>query len=249
MPIADEIQHKDSTAQYIHSTIFAFLSLTFITSLIFTVRLAYICTAEVPTDVLVHKQRELKIYKEHFAPVWPDNKLPIEHFCIICNAYVQARTKHCGQCNRCCEEFDHHCNWLNNCIGVANYRNFRHLIVAYLIFTLSSLLLFVHALAIELVSKDRCGLGFQIVLWIQAAVNLVAIVFNVQLIWFHRWLDTKGISTFDHIMYKRELFNKQKELKVSAVRSVTRTKRIFVANRTERFRELSSRAGSPRLPR
>ena len=125
--------------------ILIFQVLIFVVSLVFTVRLAYLCTAAIPTDILVSKQRELEQLNEIFRPVWDDTGEPMDLHCSICNAYVQESTKHCGPCNRCCENFDHHCKWLNNCIGTENYSIFRRLINAYLIFTLSSLLLFVHA--------------------------------------------------------------------------------------------------------
>ena len=39
-------------------------------------------------------------------------------------------SKHCRQCNKCCEGFDHHCDIFNNCIGKVSPRNnkccFRH---------------------------------------------------------------------------------------------------------------------------
>ena len=54
-----------------------------------------------------------------------------EFKCSVCNAYVNKQTKHCGPCNRCCDGFDHHCNWLNNCVGAANYRYFLALIVSF----------------------------------------------------------------------------------------------------------------------
>ena len=115
----------------------------FAVSFAITCYLAYICTAVVPTDVLVSKQREFKIKEEIFRRYWEDTGEAMELFCNICDSYVQARTKHCGPCNRCCEEFDHHCNWLNNCIGTQNYSNFRKLINVYLVFCISSVLLFV----------------------------------------------------------------------------------------------------------
>ena len=119
------------------------LTTIFAISLAVTVYLTYICTAAIPTDVLVSKQREVKLLKEEFSRYWEDTGEAMELYCNICDAYVQPKTKHCGPCNRCCEDFDHHCKWLNNCIGTINYSNFRRLINVYLVFCISSVLLFV----------------------------------------------------------------------------------------------------------
>ena len=51
--------------------------------------------------------------------------------CSICRSYVGQQTKHCGSCNKCCNDFDHHCDWLNNCVGGANYRTFLWLIMVF----------------------------------------------------------------------------------------------------------------------
>lgn len=45
----------------------------------------------------------------------------LEYYCDVCQAYVGDRSKHCGDCNRCVELFDHHCKWMNNCVGAKNY--------------------------------------------------------------------------------------------------------------------------------
>ena len=134
-------------------------------------------------------------------------------YCHVCNVYVQERTKHCGPCNRCCEEFDHHCNWLNNCIGTENYATFRKLITAYLVYTLSSVLLFIQSHLQELAGEvDTNGQAAIILLWIQFAFNMLALLFMVQLIAFHSWLTGRGLTTFEYIQYRRELAIKKKEL-------------------------------------
>lgn len=44
--------------------------------------------------------------------------------CKKCNKPKPPRTHHCSICKRCVLKMDHHCPWLNNCVGLRNYRYF-----------------------------------------------------------------------------------------------------------------------------
>ena len=44
--------------------------------------------------------------------------------CASCNLVKPARTHHCHVCGRCIFGMDHHCPWINNCVGLENYRYF-----------------------------------------------------------------------------------------------------------------------------
>lgn len=59
-------------------------------------------------------------------------------------------------------------------------------------------------------------MGTQIVIYVLLAFNLISLILTTHLITFHIWLSFKGITTFEHIIYKREKREKELELKVCA---------------------------------
>lgn len=46
------------------------------------------------------------------------------YLCKKCNFMKPQRSHHCSICHKCVLNFDHHCVWLNNCVGLRNYRYF-----------------------------------------------------------------------------------------------------------------------------
>lgn len=91
------------------------------------------------TQMYTRKQgfnKDMNNYKEHrttsssiIAPaVFPDTQPTV---CQKCRIQRPPRCHHCSTCHRCILQYDHHCVWLNNCVGLGNYRHF-FLTVAFL---------------------------------------------------------------------------------------------------------------------
>ena len=45
-------------------------------------------------------------------------------FCAYCNRIQPERSKHCFECDRCVQKFDHHCPILYSCVGLQNHAAF-----------------------------------------------------------------------------------------------------------------------------
>ena len=186
------------------------LGVAYFLNCLLTVFFWLLATLTDPTDSVVLAERKAMALRQPF------DSRPYKEICTLCKAHVNEESKHCGQCDRCVEGFDHHCKWLNNCIGLRNYRFFA-LLISFFAFQLlqqavSSVIL-LHGLITDSTSsflshlyslKGSQAVIYKVVLAIYICLTLICLLSLMQLITLHIWLRYKGISTYDFIMSRRQ---------------------------------------------
>ncbi|XP_041420078.1 palmitoyltransferase ZDHHC2-like [Xenopus laevis] len=91
---------------------------------------------EVLQKILIHKAKDLTEY----CTVNSQTSL---RYCKTCKLLKPNRCYHCPVCNICILKLDHHCVFLNNCVGLSNYKFF-------LLFLLYAVLLCIFTSAVSL---------------------------------------------------------------------------------------------------
>ena len=172
-----------------------------------TILTCFICTKLDPTDLAV--QVKLGLLTTHYDYT----KFP--RLCIKCSTHVGARSKHCSKCDRCAEQFDHHCDWLNNCVGKANYRWFVVLIVSLQVCMVMELATALGQLKSvfddestgrELRSRFSLGdSGYTYIctLIFVSALCVAIVASNGYLILFHCYLGFRHLTTYEFILLRR----------------------------------------------
>ena len=112
--------------------------------------------------------------------------------CRVCEAHINSRSKHCGECNRCVSDFDHHCKWLNNCIGQANYRHFFIVVATYLLHST-----YIGCIAAFILSGTQ---NLKVLSSIVLIESFIKVFVLGQLLVTHIWLYYNGMSTYDYVM-------------------------------------------------
>ncbi|CAD8186225.1 unnamed protein product [Paramecium octaurelia] len=189
----------------IHFTILGILTLM---SLISSVK----TTLSRPIDKFIIQQYKAQTQGQQFDNV--SNKL--ESFCEICIAYVQENTKHCRNCDRCCQGFDHHCKWINNCVGNLNYKLFIFMITSTLFLFMYTMIIYISIIVLYQTNYETLLIDNELqkfhftqendlnVKYILSIIMLVdstlIVILMLQLLLFHIYLIIKGITTYDFII-------------------------------------------------
>lgn len=159
--------------------------------------------------------------------VEPSTEMVLGHWCRVCAVEVATASRHCWECNKCIERFDHHCPWLNTCIGGRNYTSFFITVVALCV-----------VMNITIVSAAcsiyRCwyppehleGEPFTVhdleehitvaVLLMTCAMCLPVTLLNSLLLVFHVYLTYKGITSYEFFTGRRPKPRKTIELEFSS---------------------------------
>lgn len=115
-------------------------------------------------------------------------------WCDDCKHYRPPRSHHCTICEMCVEQFDHHCPWVDNCVGVKNYRYFFLFVTSLLVYIIVGWCLTVVAIVLK-----RNEL-LQVIPEFILSVLLIIVFIPVIILWgFHIYLVAIGKTTFEHI--------------------------------------------------
>jgi palmitoyltransferase ZDHHC9/14/18 len=117
-------------------------------------------------------------------------------YCDTCNVYRPSRASHCSDCDVCVLQFDHHCVWLNNCVGVRNYRVFLIYVNAVVL-----LVLFTLAISVALLALAQAPLVWPILF---ALYSLVVGGLVGSLACFHCMLSARAQTTREYVKHYRD---------------------------------------------
>lgn len=161
-----------------------------------------------PTDAIVYESNKLKELGTYDNYEFDDDKYPFE--CEICDTRVSVTAKHCGNCNRCVDDFDHHCPYVNNCIGATNYKMFFRLVYCC---TMMMWLYFGSAIytITFLIKKSSVDTGLNskdltqvILIGLGLLFSFILAIFVTLLLFFHVYLQRKGLTTYQYIVAGKE---------------------------------------------
>lgn len=156
-----------------------------------------------------------------------NGKIVFQKYCYTCEVFRPPRCSHCSMCDNCVIEFDHHCQFVSNCIGRKNLKFFLSFI-----FSTSALCLFSSFAMACLNLKHMNSLsdfdsllsrniGFRFFFFVFLfAIGCVLFGFSI----YHIVLACKGLTTNEHIKWKRDPELRNEPERLSGIHNF---KRIF----------------------
>ncbi|XP_065828160.1 palmitoyltransferase ZDHHC11-like [Oscarella lobularis] len=153
-----------------------------------------------------------------------------EQHCCLCVVEVDASSKHCRACNKCVFEFDHHCKWLNNCVGGRNYRFFIATLVSGIFTIIQMLVVSCYVFSQYFANKDNLkylektdsamymfgaeapGAALVTVAIVHTILLFITLGLISHLFFFHVYLMTKDMSTYEYIVEAEENASKWSDL-------------------------------------
>ncbi|CAF1498050.1 unnamed protein product [Rotaria magnacalcarata] len=173
-------------------------------------------------DETLHTEKENNIQTDlagNYFPSRPPSKTILVRnnphtspYCYTCRTYRSPRVVHCSVCNVCVENFDHHCPWINNCVGLLNYRYFSNFVL------FCSILCFVGFVGCVLAAfyrwdiyKYQGGLFFAYNIP-NFLTGLIAILFGFTLFpfwYYHCGLAMNGVTTKETMRHQHDSEHKE----------------------------------------
>ncbi len=92
----------------------------------------FVLSVAIDPGHLVQKYEFTELVKEFI-----DQERDLMNLCTYCRLIKSETSFHCLMCGRCVELFDHHCPFINNCLGLNNYKYFLLFILSYFLFLVS----------------------------------------------------------------------------------------------------------------
>eukprot|EP00421_Protoceratium_reticulatum_P066494 CAMPEP_0168409216 /NCGR_PEP_ID=MMETSP0228-20121227/27070_1 /TAXON_ID=133427 /ORGANISM="Protoceratium reticulatum, Strain CCCM 535 (=CCMP 1889)" /LENGTH=307 /DNA_ID=CAMNT_0008422923 /DNA_START=62 /DNA_END=985 /DNA_ORIENTATION=+ len=125
------------------------------------------------------------------------NLTQCRHGCIYALA---PRTKHCRQCDKCVDGFDHHCLWLNTCVGAKNYRPWVvFVMLLFLWVVVGSGISWVALVRALPVPSKHLAVGHRPLAFVTALGTFTTAGWLLALLGLHAYLTCRGLTTLEWI--------------------------------------------------
>lgn len=162
----------------------------------------------------VHMPYDLRLEKlnnppEYFSaislPTYRDSHHGVAvKYCPTCHIWRPPRTSHCGVCNACVVNQDHHCIYINNCVGLRNYKYFLWFVLGA---TVSAIMLvvecFVHLFFYRIVDSEitsfRQSISQDPGTFVLLLLSLLSLLYPCLVLMVHLVLTLRNLSTREYL--------------------------------------------------